>query len=143
MYEHFNQIENWKCHMFSFRLISLDLITYIVGVAKVQCLGIRISVWHTITLYHQWRSFWLTKKQNKTKNTSCTSQSSCLFQCYKHPNVSYSNKMDEQTCPYMLHGCGWYEEEERCSGGNGWCVYMYIMNEEYWSFYSVQFLTIY
>ncbi len=25
--EHFNQIENWKCHMFDFRLISLDHIT--------------------------------------------------------------------------------------------------------------------
>ena len=26
--EHFNQKENWKCHMFVFRLISLDRITY-------------------------------------------------------------------------------------------------------------------
>ena len=26
--EHLNQIENWKCHMFDFRLISLDRITY-------------------------------------------------------------------------------------------------------------------
>ncbi len=26
--EHFNQIENWKCHLFDFRLISLDCITY-------------------------------------------------------------------------------------------------------------------
>ena len=26
--EHFNQIENWKCHIFDFRLISLDHITY-------------------------------------------------------------------------------------------------------------------
>ncbi len=27
-HEHFNQIENWKCHMFNFRLIALDHITY-------------------------------------------------------------------------------------------------------------------
>ncbi len=26
--EHFNQIENWKCHMFKFWLISADPITY-------------------------------------------------------------------------------------------------------------------
>ncbi len=26
--EYFNQIENWKCHMFNFRLISIDRITY-------------------------------------------------------------------------------------------------------------------
>ncbi len=26
--EHFNQIENWKCYMFDFRLMSLDRITY-------------------------------------------------------------------------------------------------------------------
>ena len=26
--EHSNQIENWKCHIFNFRLISLDRITY-------------------------------------------------------------------------------------------------------------------
>ena len=26
--EHINQIENWKCHIFDFRLISLDRITY-------------------------------------------------------------------------------------------------------------------
>ncbi len=28
--EHFNQIENWKCDMFDFRLISLDCITYVI-----------------------------------------------------------------------------------------------------------------
>ncbi len=26
--EHVNQIENWKCHMFEFKMISLDRITY-------------------------------------------------------------------------------------------------------------------
>ncbi len=30
-YFKFNQIENWKCHMFDFRLISLDRITKVVS----------------------------------------------------------------------------------------------------------------
>ena len=30
--EHFNQTENWKCHMFKFRLISLDHITYFLTI---------------------------------------------------------------------------------------------------------------
>ena len=36
--EYFNQIENWKCHMFDFRLISLDRITnvYLTGNNKLN-----------------------------------------------------------------------------------------------------------
>ena len=37
--EHFSQIENWKCHMFDFRLISLDCITYTVGKGQPSVYG--------------------------------------------------------------------------------------------------------
>ena len=33
--EHFNQIENWKCHMFDIRLISLDCIRFIEPMREV------------------------------------------------------------------------------------------------------------
>ncbi len=42
--EHFNQIENWKCHMFNIRLTSLHRITYCILQVRYQNV---CSIWIT------------------------------------------------------------------------------------------------
>ncbi len=43
--EHFNHIEDWKCHIFDFRLISLDRIIFVSPFHVIQSCTHRTSVW--------------------------------------------------------------------------------------------------